>query len=416
MMNQQLLFVLVAVAFSCSSAAGDMWTTTSDAKGCKLNAENITSAGVRDQVWSAASCREMCERRGSCIAVDYYRFTNVCIFFNDACTTPQTTADGVSSFRIAREADWAAIDESAACEANEEDVARFGKPIWVFALDECQQACTRRARCVAVDYFQETGLCSFYSEPCKKPLARDSGASSYRITQHKQVPTVVEMKREVLALAKAQHEWSSISLEMGCATNDENIMPLSPGVAARDLSECRQICEEDAICSAVDFYPTKFSEDSYCVLFARPCARPLEQRDGGASWRLVTKPVTWSTISRTKGCETNPDGVQPINIGQRGGARMRSPGHQDESLAECKRRCEARMDCAAVDFFYSTGQCILFNEACITPKAEHDGSSSHLILRTPAVQTETKVQQGSGLSVGREKSFTLRGKGLNFAL
>lgn len=80
---------------------------------------------------------------------------------------------------------------------------------------------------------------------------------------------------------------------------------------------------------------------------------------------------SWATIDPNKSCEENDEGISRIF------------GSSGFTLESCKARCTQRADCRALDFYRSSGWCLLYSRACSTPKRTADGASSYRYLVPP---------------------------------
>jgi hypothetical protein len=82
------------------------WVTIDAEKACENSKEGVKRMqpyGGRVEA-SLANCQEACLQRKGCIAVDYYRNTTWCNFYDEACSTPLSTSDQPSSYRLVRTA------------------------------------------------------------------------------------------------------------------------------------------------------------------------------------------------------------------------------------------------------------------------------------------------------------------------
>merc|ERR1719510_2341730 len=77
----------------------------------------------------------------------------------------------------------------------------------------------------------------------------------------------------------------------------------------------------------------------------------------------------WATISSTKACEVNNEGI------------TRTFGRRGFTLETCQQRCLNTEDCVAVDFYARSGWCNLFNKACTNPLREKAQSSSYRLVQ-----------------------------------
>ena len=84
-----------------------------------------------------------------------------------------------------------------------------------------------------------------------------------------------------------------------------------------------------------------------------------------------------STISDSRGCSDNHEGITPIY------SETLKPKRSSSSalLAACKMWCSSEEHCVAIDYFRKTRLCNLYSRACAKPLATHDGASSYKIAQ-----------------------------------
>ena len=87
---------------------------------------------------------------------------------------------------------------------------------------------------------------------------------------------------------------------------------------------------------------------------------------------------SWSQISGTAACEDNNDPPQPPK-----GKIVRTSYQELEGFPCCQRLCEETCGCVAVDYFWDTGWCSIYDRVCRAPKTLKDGASSHQLHRNP---------------------------------
>ena len=76
--------------------------------------------------------------------------------------------------------------------------------------------------------------------------------------------------------------------------------------------------------------------------------------------------AAWVEVSGAAACETNDDP----------GVKIERISYQElEGFDCCKRLCEETCGCIAVDYFWDTGWCSLYDKVCSTPKTVKDGAS-----------------------------------------
>ena len=109
-----------------------------------------------------------------------------------------------------------------------------------------------------------------------------------RATNFTRVPFDVEGNRAPMNLPRelpprcgGKCEWTVISSEYGCKTNDDGIAGRWESYLFPSLRECKMSCEADIHCKAVDFK----AATSLCVTFAKACTSPTAK--GFVSYKLV---------------------------------------------------------------------------------------------------------------------------------
>jgi len=360
-----------------------LWVTTSSSRGCGSNLNGAEAMSSRTSVVSAEACRQMCERQGDCLAVDYYKTTETCNFYSQVCLAPLDAENGASSAHLMRETEWATISKSKACETNDEGIKPFHTVDNRLSLQDCQEECSRRAGCLAIDYYEVAGSCNLYRASCNSPKATQSGASSFKIISHMKARTLQEMKSPRLVPAAHWH-WSHLHPSKACDGNAEGVTALqSPEEGGDSIEECKTHCENLADCVAIDY----FSETGVCIPYARACMQPGNEANGASSWLLSSGPMHWEVLSSDHACESNSEGVHAL-----------LPGEGGHDIRGCQQKCELLKDCLAVDFYHRTKWCIFYAEACSTPHADADGASSYRIVRTalPALARGAQLASATG--------------------
>lgn len=157
------------------------WVAISTDKACARSGDGV-EADFMIRTKSLEECQTKCEHRSQCVAVDYYNATGNCNQYTEACLSPRDARNGASSYRIERKGlQWKAIDQSRACEENNEGIGFISHRLNVPEMSECKDMCLRKADCVAFDFFRELGSCSLYNEACTGPLAQRHGAMSFEL-------------------------------------------------------------------------------------------------------------------------------------------------------------------------------------------------------------------------------------------
>merc|ERR1712039_688905 len=106
-------------------------------------------------------------------------------------------------------------------------------------------------------------------------------------------------------------------------------------------------------------------------------------------------PSIWSVIDSSLTCISNRENIVPFKE------------TQQASLDTCKLLCENHGKCTAVDWYSKTRICLMYQDACTTPTADHDGGVSLRVVRAdllPPTGSETKV-------LGDSASATVSGQG-----
>lgn len=352
------------------------WVNTSPVRTCEQNREGIVPDGYRSEVESADACRVACQGRADCVAVDFSPKEHICTFYTEACTTPAKQTPNAfnlpsSSSHLERRGSWVPIHEQRACATNDEGIKRIHHlGARTGTLEQCQASCLKRANCIAVDYYGQSGACAFFDEACEEPLMTGGGSQSWRLEVEKGSPgaSVSEMKRI--------GNWEPIDEHQSCQKNSEGIKP-DVTYEASNLDHCKQRCKRRAKCIAVDYY----QRTGTCNLYSEACHRPMEKKDGSSSHMITRAGLKFHVIHTMAACEDNEQGVQFV-------ASSRHTNHNRAHLVaggdlkSCKRACARRIDCMAFDFFRETGECNLFHEACTIPLTQSDGASSYRLDRS----------------------------------
>lgn len=86
-------------------------------------------------------------------------------------------------------------------------------------------------------------------------------------------------------------------------------------------------------------------------------------------YEMFTSEITssaWQQISGSKACQRNDEGL----------AHFDSPSDALMTLRMCQEICEGNDRCNAVDFYHGGGVCLLYETACLEPKADWSHASS----------------------------------------
>eukprot|EP00929_Paragymnodinium_shiwhaense_P106306 TRINITY_DN7158_c0_g1_i1.p2 TRINITY_DN7158_c0_g1~~TRINITY_DN7158_c0_g1_i1.p2 ORF type:complete len:579 (+),score=178.56 TRINITY_DN7158_c0_g1_i1:82-1737(+) len=394
------------------------WLVTHSAKACEGNAEAITP----HQAVAATTlldCQRECEGLWGCMGVDYYRETKVCNLYRNACVTPSADHDGASSYRIKRSVVWETISEKAACKGS---VDLFKEKGHVASLELCKRLCENRASCLAVDYYPVTQVCQMYQEACTSPSFVQDGSQSYRIARGL--------------------NWLLTDEGKGCESNNDRVVfKQKKHMPNAKLDDCKKWCEHRSDCRAVDWY----AETSWCVLYDDACTHPLSTADGVQSWRVQREGLPkvqgnkklglmrredasaaaaaedagtqaasslWSTIDAQNACQASKEGVQHFKEfkGDDGGFALR----------DCQQLCENNGRCTAIDFYRTTRYCLLYEQACTEPSANHDGASSMRIVRSDLASVKSEfgtaiaIAPAAGMEVEGERREVLPAKDVEY--
>jgi len=76
------------------------------------------------------------------------------------------------------QAEWALGSDAAGCEVNDQGINRtFGSD--GFTLESCKEKCEQESKCMAIDYYSETGWCNLFDVSCSSPSFVLHGASHH---------------------------------------------------------------------------------------------------------------------------------------------------------------------------------------------------------------------------------------------
>jgi len=382
-------FLSVDFVFAGNEGQGS-WVAISTEKGCQQNGEGIEPVGTRGFIPDLKSCRSACLLHGKCIAVDFFAETGVCQLYDSSCLTPGASGHGASSYHMPRSAEFKAIDDSGACEENDEGVVPIegAQRQAVASLQHCQGECLRRGNCRAVDFYRRTGYCIFYSVPCTTPKSRHDGACSYRIIKQLEERTIVDVKRDYLTEAKLKKSFGMVVTDQAksCESNHEGISPIE-GKSHNVESEqqCKEECAAHDSCAAIDY----FRDTMYCVFYNEACMYPLATHSNPISSRFKLADPKWETINSNKACESNKEGVERMGENDEG-------GRLENSLASCKQSCWYRLDCMAIDYYRESKWCNFYFEACSTPLSTAAGASSFRLVRSPGTKSNKPLVRSAG--------------------
>jgi hypothetical protein len=104
--------------------------------------------------------------------------------------------------------------------------------------------------------------------------------------------------------------------------------------------------------------------------------------------RAAALPSVWSTIDPDKGCQQSGENVKHFKEIQ---------GSEGSTIDDCRQYCENNGRCTAVDYFRDTRYCLLYERACSTPVAGHDGASSLRLVRADLAAPQ--VEFGTAISI-----------------
>jgi len=156
-------------------------------------------------------------------------------------------------------------------------------------------------------------------------------------------------------------EFTVIDANKACNGQGNGIKTLfaEPGFS---FESCKTLCRENADCHGMDY----FRDSTWCSLFDGACTTPTATWDGASSWKysghFATTEFTLNDAKRA--CNGQGKGIKTL---------FAKPGFSFES---CKTLCRATADCHAMDYFYDSTWCSLFDKSCETPTAWWDGASS----------------------------------------
>merc|ERR1712113_731202 len=86
---------------------------------------------------------------------------------------------------------------------------------------------------------------------------------------------------------------------------------------------------------------------------------------------------------------------------------------QQVSLETCKLLCENHGKCTAVDWYSKTMTCLMYQDACTTPTADHDGGVSLRVVRADLIiptgsETTVSIGSASASANGEESTSALK--------
>jgi len=365
--------------------AGD-WQVLQATKACQRNDEDIKPAAAISGVESPLRCMQICERRWGCLAVDYYAKTKYCNIYRNVCSNPAAEHDGASSYRLKLPTSWEVLSTTAACATAKHVHEQRG----VQYSSACKDLCERRSGCLAVDFYRSLGLCRLFTEACASPQIRRDGSESYAI------------RRSVA--------WAQTKVGKGCESNEDRVQILDKQ-SQKDggAGACKSWCANKEKCRGVDYY----EKTGWCMLYEHACVRPKAAHDGVSSWHVVREGMEqptsaptsgllrrekevmqkfgadradiWSAIDSKKACQQNDEGIKHFSEIQGNGG--------DFGLTECQQMCENHGKCTAVDWYRGTQYCMLYEDACENAHAGHDGASSYRIVRSDLLRSATVIDQ-----------------------
>jgi len=81
---------------SSTPSPANSWVVISETAACEKNLDGIKHT-FASKGFTLESCKAHCT--GSCVAIDFYRKSGWCLLYDTACSTPQRTVAGASSYR-----------------------------------------------------------------------------------------------------------------------------------------------------------------------------------------------------------------------------------------------------------------------------------------------------------------------------
>eukprot|EP00755_Sulcionema_specki_P039367 Sspe_Gene.24275::Locus_9588_Transcript_2_2_Confidence_0.667_Length_13454::g.24275::m.24275 len=195
-------------------------------------------------------------------------------FPNYAGPACETCASGFVGYPQCSKGIWVLVSESKGCFRNAEDI----QPVYgadTFALPSllaCQQACTERTWCMAVDWYRNTGQCRMYDQACADPLDVYDGASHWKLMPPGEattpIPTLAPTGEDIAC------PWVSPSgreSEYDCSDGSTcNYKLHGEGCCRAAGGRLRCPVEIPIMCSTVTF---ECADDYCCVATEAQCAR-----------------------------------------------------------------------------------------------------------------------------------------------
>mmetsp|Transcript_139124 Transcript_139124/g.245825 ORF Transcript_139124/g.245825 Transcript_139124/m.245825 type:complete len:703 (-) Transcript_139124:68-2176(-) len=224
---------------------------------------------------------------------------------------------------------WVPISFTAACEGNHENIQAQAVEAGL-TLAECKDKCLHFGYCLAVDYFEHSRGCKLYDAVCSTPGTHEDGASSYRLE--------IFVGRSDEGMSTSSHS----PLSLGQLNTPAVVVAAGP-VLNFSVAE------------------PPFSGDETNRTWTTLIQASAVQAN------LSDDPPnrTWSVISADRACEENDEGIKYLS-------------HDSGfTLESCKESCRQTRACVAIDFYFSSGWCLLYDQACKNPKLMKDGGVSY---------------------------------------
>jgi len=137
------------------------WSPISESQGCRENDEGISRSEGR-AFMNFETCKALCLETSGCKAIDYLQETGWCDLFDDVCSTPRFSSDGVSSWKLV-DSDYVQIHAAADCCRNNNAQIEGTANDVASTPSDCEARCTELETC---NYFSHSSAfknCSFCS-------------------------------------------------------------------------------------------------------------------------------------------------------------------------------------------------------------------------------------------------------------
>ena len=104
--GDSLAYIRKSVCVTHPGCSTDVWQIINATAGCFKNKEAIVPI-TNTFTLNLETCQRVCESNPACAAIDFVQKTNVCLMFDQACSSPLSVQLGVVSFTLlGRDSRW----------------------------------------------------------------------------------------------------------------------------------------------------------------------------------------------------------------------------------------------------------------------------------------------------------------------